>query len=164
MPKPKKARIANVHSGPRGGDAAAAATKEGKGNNKKMHTFPRLSTSNNNNNNNPNTNSNSNVNKNKQKQQQQQRKTIIPFGKGDRVLLIGEGEFYYIFELCVYVDKIKSQVTSPLPTLWSSSIDAGMYLQLVMTAKMLCIASIRKRQRRISRISVVLFRRRNGKI
>lgn len=148
MPKQKKARIANAHSGPRGGDAAAAAaTKKGKGN-KKMHTFPRLSTSNNN----PNANSNSNTNKNKQKQQQQQqRRPIIPFGKGDRVLLIGEGKFcfiIYVFELCMYMhssaDKIKSQVTSPLPTLWSSSTNAGMYLQPAMTLKMLCIASIRK--------------------
>ena len=97
MPKPKKARIANVHSGPRGGDAAAAATKKGKGN-KKMHTFPRLSTSNNNNNNNNNTNSNANTNTNKNKQkQQQQRRPIIPFGKGDRVLLIGEGKFCFIY-------------------------------------------------------------------
>ena len=95
MPKQKKARIANAHSGPRGD---ATATKKG---NKKMHTFPRLSTSNNN----PNTNANSNTNKNKQKQQQQQqRRPIIPFGKGDRVLLIGEGKFcfiIYVFELCM---------------------------------------------------------------
>ena len=91
MPKAKKARIANAHGGPRGD---AAATKKGKGNNKKMHTFSRLSTSNKN-----DDNSNTNANKNKQKQQQQQqRKPIIPFGKGDRVLLIGEGKFCSVFK------------------------------------------------------------------
>ena len=64
---------------------------------KKMHTFARLSTSGKPTNS-PANNSNMSGGKKgqsqaqgKQQQQKQQRKPVIPFGRRDRVLLVGEG-------------------------------------------------------------------------
>lgn len=80
MAKSKKARI--TPNPPRGG-AGAGDAKKG---NKKMHMFSRLSTSN------DNKNKNNKNNKNKKGPMPKNQRPIVPFGRGDRILLIGEGK------------------------------------------------------------------------
>lgn len=82
MPKTKKARIAAMQGGG-GGDAKRKANHSNK---KKMNTFPRLSTTNNKNN-------DTKKNKTNNGKQQKNQRPIVPFGRNDRILLIGEGAF-----------------------------------------------------------------------
>lgn len=89
MPKAKKARIAAAQ----GGDAKRKANDINK---KKMNTFPRLSTTNNNNN-------DTKKNKTNNGKQQRNQRPIVPFGRNDRVLLIGEGDFSSIVLLYGYI-------------------------------------------------------------
>ena len=83
MPKARKARIAAAQGVGDGGDAKRKAYGSNK--KSKMNTFPRLSTNANNKNNSKKNNNNGKIQKNQ--------RPIVPFGRNDRVLLIGEGEF-----------------------------------------------------------------------
>lgn len=82
MAKSKKART--TPNPPRGG-AGAGDAKNG---NKKMHMFSRLSTFN------DNKNKNEKNGKNKKGPIPKNQRPFVPFGRQDRILLIGEGELY----------------------------------------------------------------------
>ncbi|KAH8434701.1 25S rRNA (uracil2634-N3)-methyltransferase [Aspergillus melleus] len=79
MPKPsKKARSQGPVTGKKG---------------RKMHTFPKLSTAQNQNSNSGSAQSHSQTQS--KKQPNQQRRPVIPFGRNDHVLLVGEGDFSF---------------------------------------------------------------------
>ncbi|KAL2013473.1 hypothetical protein VTN00DRAFT_998 [Thermoascus crustaceus] len=97
MPKAKEKRIPhyNHHEAPRnsqrGGAGGGAVGKC-----KKMHTFSRLSSSG------KDGSTLHNNNNQQQKRQQQHVRPTIPFGKRDRILLIGEGDFSFARSLAVH--------------------------------------------------------------
>ncbi|KAL2003889.1 hypothetical protein VTN02DRAFT_1738 [Thermoascus thermophilus] len=102
MAKAKKKRIPhyNHHDAPRnsqrGGGGGSAAVEKGK----KMHTFSRLSSS-------GKDGSSKTLHKNNQQQKKQQpqkqhARPTIPFGRRDRILLIGEGDFSFARSLAVH--------------------------------------------------------------
>lgn len=108
MPKAKKKRIPhyNHHDAPRnsqrGGGGGSAAVGKGK----KMHTFSRLSSSGKDGS--SKTLHNNNQQQKNQQQQKQHVRPMIPFGRRDRILLIGEGMylsvqgcFFLFFDLSI---------------------------------------------------------------
>lgn len=96
MGKSKKPRIPNYNhaDGPARKSQHPRGNGSGGGGNRKMHTFSKLSTSSGSiagrgkNNNNHNKNDDSV----KPQQSKQDVKVTVPFGKKDRILLVGEGE------------------------------------------------------------------------
>lgn len=84
MAKTKKARLTNNARG--AGPGSGPGSGAGAGGAKKMHTTS----------NNPHSNNNPNKKQKgasqQQQKQQKNQKPIVPFGRDDRILLIGEGE------------------------------------------------------------------------
>lgn len=85
MTKAKKARISKNASGAGAGGA------------KKLHATS----------NNPHSNNNPNkkqkgASQQQQKKQQNNQRPVVPFGRDDRILLIGEGEFYMPLDRNMY--------------------------------------------------------------
>ncbi|ODM23565.1 hypothetical protein SI65_01154 [Aspergillus cristatus] len=133
MPKAKKARIAAAQGG--GGDAKRKANDNNK--KSKMNTFPRLSTNANNNN---NTKKNNNNNGKLQKNQ----RPIVPFGRNDRVLLIGEGDFSFARSLVV-----QHRCRNVLATCYDSKNELrGKYPQVEETIQEIQNAFLKKDKKR----------------
>ncbi|KAJ9345123.1 hypothetical protein DTO027B6_2268 [Paecilomyces variotii] len=106
MGKSKKPRIPNYNhaDGPARKSQHPRGNGSGGGGNRKMHTFSKLSTSSGSiagrgkNNNNHNKNDDSV----KPQQSKQDVKVTVPFGKKDRILLVGEGDFSFARSLALH--------------------------------------------------------------